>query len=276
MEGSLSADADNSDHEDSGSEDIDDSEDEREATANRLIDRIPGAWATLVLAAVLVLNHIAVGLVPYTRGRAEWWEVLISRRGPRLLARCGAMRTRAVDNGQFYRLVSATFLHADALHLLLNTVSLVVVGRVVEAVFGRVRMLWVFLISAMSGATASWLIGRTDASVGASGGVFGLLGAIVIFGWRHRHELPDDIGRVFRRRVAVIAVANLALGIPLRFIDDLAHFGGLVAGLIAGTLLSNEVTPGGRPTRGWTVILAVLSAICVGMAIRGVAENWGL
>ena len=276
MEGSLSDATSKRDRGDRGSGALDAADSEREATADRLVDRIPGAWATLVLAAVLVLNHIAVGLVPYMRGRAEWWEVLISRRGPRLLARCGAMRTRAVDRGQLYRLVSATFLHADALHLLLNTVSLVVVGRVVEAVFGRVRMLWVFLISAMSGATASWLIGRTDASVGASGGVFGLLGAIVIFGWRHRHELPDDIGRVFRRRVAVIAVANLALGIPLRFIDDLAHFGGLVAGLIAGTLLSNEVTPGERPTRGWTIVLAVLSATFVGLAIRGVANNWGL
>jgi len=249
---------------------------EQEATADRLVARIPRAWATYVLSAVLVLTHLAVGLIPYLRGRAEWWEVLISRRGPRLLARCGAMRTRAVDQGQFYRLTSATFLHADALHLLLNTVSLLVVGRVVEAVFGRVRMLWVFLVSAMSGATASWLIGRTETSVGASGGVFGLLGAIVIFGWRHRHDLPDDIGRIFRRRVTIIVVANLALGIPLRFIDDLAHLGGLVAGLIAGTLLSNEVTPGEEPTRGWTVVLAVLTATFVGLAIRGVARNWGL
>jgi len=248
----------------------------QEATADRLVERIPRSWATVVLAGVLVTSHIVVGLIPYTRGRAEWWEVIVSRRGPRLLARCGAMRTRAVDQGQLYRLVSAAFLHADTLHLLLNAVSLVVVGRVVEAVFGRVRMLWVFLISAMSGATASWLIGRTETSVGASGGVFGLLGAIVIFGWRHRDDLPEDLGRVFRRRVAIIVVANLALGIPLRFIDDLAHLGGLAAGLIAGMLLSNEVTLGERPTRGWTMVLAVLLAAFVGLAIKGVAANWGL
>ncbi len=251
-------------------------QDVQEATADRLVSRISSSWATVVLAGTLVISHVVVGIIPYTRGRAEWWEVLVSRRGPRLLGRCGAMRTRAVDQGEIYRLVSATFLHADALHLLLNTASLIVVGRVVEAVFGRVRMLCVFLISAMSGATASWLIGRTDTSVGASGGVFGLLGAIVIFGWRHRDDLPDDLGRVFRRRVAVIVVANLALGIPLQFIDDLAHLGGLAAGLIAGMLLSNEVTPGEQPTRGWTMVLVVLLTAFIGLAIKGVGANWGL
>ena len=247
---------------------------EQEATADRLVARIPRAWATYVLSAVLVLTHLAVGLIPYLRGRAEWWEVLISRRGPRLLARCGAMRTRAVDQGQFYRLTSATFLHADALHLLLNTVSLLVVGRVVEAVFGRVRMLWVFLVSAMSGATASWLIGRTETSVGASGGVFGLLGAIVIFGWRHRHDLPDDIGRIFRRRVAILVAVNLALGIPLQFIDDYAHIGGLVAGAISAMLLSHALDPESSQPRAATVGLALVQVLAVGQAARRVADNW--
>ena len=154
--------------------------DPREDFGDRLVDRIRGSRATFVLASLLVGIHLLVGLVPYTRGRAEWWGVLVGRRGPRLLSRFGAMRTRSLDRGDsLYRLVSAAFLHADGLHLLVNVMSLLVVGRIVEAIYGPVRMLWVFLLSAVAGASASWLLGATHTSVGASGGVFGLLGTMI-------------------------------------------------------------------------------------------------
>ncbi len=248
-----------------------------EATGQRLVDRIGASRATFVLAGLLVLSHILVGLVPYTRGRVAWWGVLVARRGPRLLGRCGAMRTRALDRGdEFYRLVSAAFLHADGIHLLVNVLSLLVVGRIVEGVFGPVRMLWVFLVSAMAGAAASWLLGETITSVGASGGVFGLLGALFIFGWRHRSELPDDIGRIFRKRVAILVGLNLALGIPLQFIDDYAHIGGLVAGGITATLLSHSLSLEKRQPRSTTIILVVVQALLVAHALHRIAINWEL
>lgn len=248
-----------------------------EATGERLVDRIAASRATFVLAALLVVSHVVVGLVPYTRGRAEWWGVLIARRGPKLLGRFGAMRTRALDRGdEFYRLVSAAFLHADGIHLLVNVLSLLVVGRIVEGVFGPVRMLWVFLVSAMAGAASSWLLGETVTSVGASGGVFGLLGALFIFGWRHRDELPDDIGRIFRRRVAILIGLNLALGIPLQFIDDYAHVGGLVAGAITATVLGHALSLENRQSRGMTILLVLVQALLVVHAIYRVTVNWDL
>jgi membrane associated rhomboid family serine protease len=243
----------------------------------RLIDRIATSRATFALAVLLVVCHLVVGLVPYARGRIPWWGVLIARRGPRMLGRFGAMRTQALDRGdEFYRLISAAFLHADGIHLLVNVLSLLVVGRIVEGVYGSVRMLWLFFVSAMAGAAASWLLGATITSVGASGGVFGLLGALFIFGWRHRTEIPDDIGRIFRRRVAILVGLNLALGIPLQFIDDYAHIGGLAAGAILATVLSHGLS---RPTtqhRGITLLLALTQGVLVGHAIRRVAENWSL
>jgi len=249
--------------------------DPREDFGDRLVDRIRGSRATFVLASLLVGIHLLVGLVPYTRGRAEWWGVLVGRRGPRLLSRFGAMRTRSLDRGDsLYRLVSAAFLHADGLHLLVNVMSLLVVGRIVEAIYGPVRMLWVFLLSAVAGASASWLLGATHTSVGASGGVFGLLGALFIFGWRHRTDLPDDIGRIFRRRVAILVAVNLALGIPLQFIDDYAHIGGLVAGAISAMLLSHALDPESSQPRAATVGLALVQVLAVGQAARRVADNW--
>lgn len=246
----------------------------REAFGARLVDRIPRTWATWTLAAALVCTHLVVGLVPWYRGNAAWWGVLVGRRGPRLLHRFGAMRTPALDRGELYRLVSAGFLHADGLHLLVNVASLLVVGRIVEAVYGPVRMMWVFLVSAVSGASASWLLGHTTNSVGASGGVFGLLGALFIFGWRHRADLPDDIGRVFRRRVAVLVALNLALGIPLRFIDDYAHIGGLFAGVVTAMILTHALDGEQRRLRIQTVALGLLQGLAVAWALRRVIGNW--
>lgn len=252
-------------------------DDPREVFGDRLVDRIRRTRITFLLAATLAATHVVVGLVPYSRGRAEWWGVLIARRGPRLLARFGAMRTRALDKGDsMYRLVSAAFLHADGLHLLVNVMSLLVVGRIVEAIYGPVRMMWLFLLSAVSGASASWLLGQTTTSVGASGGVFGLLGALFIFGWRHRADLPDDIGRIFRRRVAILVALNLALGIPLQFIDDFAHIGGLVAGALTAMVLAHRLDPEAPPTRASTAALALVQVLAVGYAMRRVAENWDL
>lgn len=251
--------------------------DPREQFGDRLVERIHGTWVTWALSVTLVITHIFVGLVPYSRGRAEWWGVLIARRGPRLLARCGAMRTRSLDRGDsMYRLVSAAFLHADGLHLLVNVLSLVVVGRVVEAIYGPVRMMWLFLLSASSGAAASWLLGATSTSVGASGGLFGLLGALFIFGWRQRHDLPDDIGRIFRRRVAILVGLNLALGIPLQFIDDFAHVGGLIAGALTATMLAHRLSPQHPQSPPVTAFLALLQLLAIGHAAVRVAENWDL
>ncbi len=245
-----------------------------EDTADRLVAGVQGAWVSVVLTLGLVLTHILVGLIPYSRGRFAWWGVLVSRRGPRILARCGAMRSSDVDDGEFWRLVSAAFLHVDGLHLLVNTSSLFIVGRVVEAVYGPVRFFNVFLLSAMFGSWMSWSLGHTEESVGASGGVFGLLGVIVVFGWRHRSELPDDLGRLFRRRVAAVAVGNLALGIPLAFIDNYAHVGGLLTGIILGMLLENRVTPTASQRGLSTAAWATFALVLVGSAGRGVVGNW--
>lgn len=245
------------------------------ATEDRLYDGLARPVATVGLAVVVVCSHVAVGSIPYLRGNAPWWAVFVARRGRRLLTRTGALRTRALDRGELWRLWSAAFLHADGLHLLLNTVSLVVVGRVVEAIFGPVRLLWVFFVSAVAGGSASWLIGQTETSVGSSGGIFGLLGALVVFGWRHREALPDDLARLFGRRVLAHSVVYVGLGLLLPFIDDLAHVGGLLAGAVCGALLDDRVTDGSRRPSwvrgvGMTGVLVLASIV----ALQRVVAAW--
>ena len=104
----------------------------------------------------------------------------------------------------------------------------------------------------------------------------GALHAIKIAPNPIRDELPDDIGRIFRRRVAILIGLNLALGIPLQFIDDYAHVGGLVAGAITATMLGHALSLETRQSRGTTMLLVMIQALLVVHAIYRVAVNWNL
>lgn len=242
----------------------------QEAVAERLFAGMRRAWLTYGLVASILAMHLLVGSRPYRRGRWGLVHVLVWPRGEWLLARYGSMRTRAVDRGELWRLVSAGFLHVDALHLTINTVGLVLVGRVCESVFGPVRTLALFLVSVLGGTSASWLLGQTESSVGASGGIFGLMGAVAWFGWTRAPLLPPDVGQVLKRRLTIIVVLNLLLGLPIGIVDNWAHAGGLVAGVIAAVPLGDRVTDD-HPQRGAvTGILATISLLLLAWAALGV------
>jgi rhomboid protease GluP len=245
----------------------------QERVAERIFDGLWRAWLTYGLTAFLVVMHVVVGLRPFFRGRWRWYHVAVWPRGQWLLAHYGSLRTKAVDRGEYYRLLSAGFLHVDGLHLLVNTLGLLLVGRVCESVYGPIRTLTIFLLSTLGGTSCSWLIGRTESSVGASAGIFGLMGAAVWFGWTRSAELPEDVARVLKRRLAVIVVINLLLGLPLGFIDNHAHVGGLLAGVAAAVPMGDRV---GRSRPVSTLNTVLLGLGCGGLllwAAAGVASR---
>ena len=186
------------------------------------------------------------------------------------------MWAEGLDSGELWRLVSAAWLHGGWLHMGLNALALVAVGRVVEAIYGRTRMLWLFLLSAMVGAAASGVSG-TLVSVGASGGVFGLMAAAVVFGWRHPDALPEAPSRFFRWKLLPWLVGNLVLGFipPLnQIIDNAAHIGGLVAGAALASIVGNRLVPAERGAAWTRVLMALGIGGLVGLALWGVAGKW--
>ena len=111
----------------------------------------------------------------------------------------GARSTYEITElGQYYRLLSCVFLHGDGMHLTLNMFALFGLGRLCEAAYGKARFLWLFVFSGLCGSLVS-LKGGVGLSVGASGSVFGLLGAGVVFGFRYRKELPSPLRAIFGR-----------------------------------------------------------------------------
>ena len=126
-----------------------------------------------------------------------------------------------VEHGEWYRLLTAAFLHANVLHIAFNMWALVIFGPPVERAVGRVRFGGLYLLAALGGSVCSYLVSPIDTlSVGASGAIFGLMGAYFVLARRYR--LPTA-------PVVFLVVVNLVIGFT-GGIDWHAHIGGLVVG----------------------------------------------
>ena len=146
----------------------------------------------------------------------------------------GAKDNQAIVRGEYWRLITPLFLHGGILHLGLNRYFLYIVGRLVERAFGTARFLAIYLLSGIAGVVASFAFSHFD-SIGASGALFGLVGAWVPLLYRNRHVLANTRQQI-RRIVQVIAI-NLLIGLAPG-IDNWAHLGGLVSGLALGWFAS--------------------------------------
>ncbi|KAF3321336.1 inactive rhomboid protein 1-like protein [Carex littledalei] len=159
------------------------------------------------------------------------------------LEKLGALDwNRVVHEHQGWRLVTCIWLHAGVIHLLANMLSLVFIGIRLEQQFGFVRISAIYLLSGLGGSVLSCLFIRNNISVGASGALFGLLGAMLselITNWTiYTNKLAALMTLLF-----IIAI-NLALGI-LPHVDNFAHIGGFMTGFLLGFVLLI------RPRFGW-------------------------
>jgi membrane associated rhomboid family serine protease len=137
-----------------------------------------------------------------------------------------------VAGGEWWRIVTAAFLHGSIMHIGFNMLALYQVGTIVERVMGPVRYLLVYACAiAGSGAAVVWL-NYMQPTLGASGAIFGLFGALVAIGL----SLPPRGMSIVTQTVPIIAV-NLALGFIIPGISVAAHVGGLVTGFVVGWLV---------------------------------------
>jgi membrane associated rhomboid family serine protease len=129
-----------------------------------------------------------------------------------------------VADGEYYRLLTSAFLHENLVHIALNMYALYLFGPPVEAALGRARFLVLYLVSAIGGSALSYAFANpAQASLGASGAVFGLLGAFLVI---NRRLGRDTSG------VMVLLAINFVFGLVAPRIDWRAHLGGLIAGVL--------------------------------------------
>ena len=148
----------------------------------------------------------------------------------RTLIRLGANASLYVKSGQYYRLLTCMFLHAGIVHLLCNMYSLYIIGPQVESFFGKLKYLFIYIFSGICGSIFSLAFAsKYSLSVGASGAIFGLLGAVLYFGYHYRVYL----GNVLKSQIIPVIVLNLLIGFMVSGIDNFAHIGGLLGGIFA-------------------------------------------
>ena len=131
-------------------------------------------------------------------------------------------------NGEYYRLLNCIFLHGGIIHITCNMYSLYIIGTQLESFFGKIRYLIIFLLSGICGSVLSLAFSNSNSiSIGASGAIFGLLGAILYFGYHYRVYL----GNVLKNQIIPIILLNLGIGFIVSGIDNFAHIGGLIGGI---------------------------------------------
>lgn len=183
----------------------------------------------------------------------------LSSHDPTLLNRFGQARSPIVNGGEYYRLLTAAFLHLNLAHLVVNMVTLVVIGPELEAAFGRVRFVAVYLLSAVGGSVAATLWDPRP-GVGASTAVYGVLGALLAVAWRRR------LG-VERILLTIVFGALIGLVVP---VGHIAHAGGLATGLALGLVFE---WPAATRRRTWLDAGAcVAAAVVLGGLVLAAAD----
>jgi len=143
------------------------------------------------------------------------------------LVKFGANYEPLVKAGEIWRLFTSMFLHIGFFHLLCNMYSLLILGPQLESFFGKGKFLFIYIISGIIGSLFSVIL-TAGVSAGASGAIFGLLGALLYFGYHYRVYL----GTVIKSQIIPLIALNLTIGFISSGVDNWAHIGGLIGGIL--------------------------------------------
>lgn len=159
------------------------------------------------------------------------------------LIRFGAMYGPKMVQGEWWRLFTAMFVHIGLPHILFNGIALYSLGREAEMLFGSTRYLFIYLLSGLMGSLFSFgLKGINEFSAGASGAVFGAAGMLLAFYLFHQSRL-GEFGKARRQSMMQMLLLNAVIGLSVSSINNWAHLGGFLGGLVLGYLFVPRYRP---------------------------------
>jgi membrane associated rhomboid family serine protease len=213
-----------------------------------------GAEPTLTY--VLIGINVAVALGSFLSGASATGN---GGFGSSLLSD-GSVSRPAVDSGEYYRILTAGFLHRDFFHLLLNMFGLYILGGLLEPAIGRLRFGVIYFVSLLAGSFGALLLEPSAPTVGASGAIFGLMGATAVVMWnRGMNWLQSGLGIWIGLNLLItFTVPNLSIG---------GHIGGLVGGTVAALVMFELPDRARVPQLVTTVLAGALGVAAVAGAI---------
>jgi membrane associated rhomboid family serine protease len=205
--------------------------------------RLGNTRMTPVVLALIIVN-VAIYL---------WEQIKLNHN----IERFGLQPYQIHYQHQWYRLVTSPFLHASIEHVLLNMLTLAIVGPPVEAEVGKLRFLAIYLASALGGSVCSYLLGPPgEYGVGASGAIFGVMGAYFVLARRNRWDTSS---------IGALIVINLVISFATPNIDWRAHVGGLIVGGAVGyglaLTMERRRRPGLSAAYGAAVFVAAIAPL---------------
>jgi len=178
-----------------------------------------------------------------------------------------------VDHGDWWRLITAAFLHASIIHIAFNMLALWWIGAPVEEYLGRVRYIGLYLVAGLAGSAGALVTSPTIPVVGASGAIFGILGAMLILEWQATGRLGGN--------AMTLIVINLVIGFAYNGAGGNISIGGHVGGLIGGILATLAYARWGKGHAAYgrlglagiagLVFVAVASVAVAYWRVRGLA-----
>lgn len=225
--------------------------------AARLASATRRPWLAQTLVAINVLVYLWFGL------QGGGWMKSDSMR----LIAAGSNFGPYTTDGQWWRLVSAAFLHGGLIHLAVNMVTLYDIGRLCERLYGSGRFFLLYFASALLGSAASVWWNPVVNSVGASGALFGVLGATFVYMLNKRNRVPVSVMKTHQASIGVFIVYGVVNGLASTGIDNACHIGGLAAGVICGLGLSRPMAGEAQVQSYWAKPAVALA--CVAIAIAG-------
>lgn len=184
----------------------------------------------MMLTNILIVINLLVFLI------SAWISKNIFNIDIYTLIIMGAKVNSLIDKGQVWRLITCAFLHGGLIHIFFNMYALKILGPEIEYVYGKIKYLVIYLLSAIAASIFSYIFGPQSVSVGASGAIFGLFGAMLIFGIKHRKQM----GKAYMMNILQVIFVNVIIGISSSNIDNAAHFGGLIVGALIALLLGER------------------------------------
>ena len=185
-------------------------------------------YITVGIIAINVIMYVVTAYLSYVYAKGNVFDS-----DTNVLILLGAKVNELIAEGQYYRLISCMFLHGGIVHLAVNMYSLYAIGPMVENVYGKAKYLAIYFIAGICSSIFSYIF-STNVSIGASGAIFGLLGAVLVFAIKSKGKT----GNAFIKNILSVIFVNIFIGMTLPNIDNFAHVGGLLGGIIISLLVT--------------------------------------